>query len=1136
MKKTTIVHYYVLVSILGTFLMYNAKGQSVVNKTFSINLDKVKIEKALKEISTKTNVKFNYSSGTENFNAIISYNATNKRIIDFINEVLIPNGINYQEVKGSIVLFITKKNASNTIKQPDNPKLRVITGYVKDSVGLPLEGVTVKLKGTNISQITDKYGHYSINATNSDQVLVFSYVGCIDVEKKINTDNFIDIRMAQLANKLDEVIVIGYGTVKKSDLTGSVVKLKTDDIGNTPISSFDQFIQGRAAGVQVTQNTGAPGAGATFLIRGASSVSGSNQPLIVIDGYPVETGEQVLGPRTSTDNWSNSVPAANPLAAINPNDIESIEILKDASSTAIYGTRGANGVVMITTKKGKAKKDQVSFAVRGDYSVLPKKIDVLRTPDYIDYVNEARANSGLTPAYTASRKDSLSKVANFFWQDLIYQPALSVDNQLSISGGGDRTKYALSANYRKMQGIVKNSEFVTGSVRLSLEKQMTKSFKLSGQFTANLNVNNAAQQANSQGEPSGSIITGALNFSPITDPYAANDFDPNLSASGNPLTLITKAKNQSKSQVFLLNVKAEYKIIDGLTYLCNAGVNSTNSARNVFLPRGTFQGNQSNGLAVRSESENYNYLIENTFNYNKVIQKKHSVNAVLGYTYQQFTSTNLGFQVSNFTTEALEFYNLALGGSSTIPASAYQRSGLASYLGRVNYSYNNKYLFTITGRADGSSRLATGKKWDFFPAVAAGWNIHNEQFFHKNYWVNELKLRASLGQTGNQSIPVGSSLYRVGPTRTIVNGTTITTALSPSALGNDNLTWEKTDNINIGLDASFLNKRITFTADVYRRLTKGLLILLALPGSTGYNNYASNAGSVENKGLELSMNAKVLNKKLSWNIASNISFNRNKVIGLGNNAQIFGTNTYWIVGSVGFGQPISVAMAGHPIGSFFGYKTDGIYQNSTQVTQAPYDPANPQPGDIRYKDIDGDGEITLEDRTVIGNPFPKYNFGITNDFSYKGITLSFFIMGNIGQDVANMNRFPLDAMNTTTGYNIRKEAWDNRWRGEGTSNFYPAPQANGTVFSNRFSDFFIEDGSFVRLKNVILSYQVPLKKTAIIKNAKVFVTATNLLTISRYKGYDPEVSAQGNSALNAGVDIGVIPQYKTYSTGINLTF
>jgi len=1121
-----------LVMKIFTFLFLLAMQVSAKNygqETITINSDLAPIGKILKDIEKQTKYHFYFSNDEVNVATKVSLVVNDASISKVMDILLFNLPLEWKLLDDKMVVISTKKNYAINIDE-------FISGIVLDDRGLPIEGATISEKGTENKTVTNKNGEYKLKVKDAKAILIISHIGYNDQIIYSKNQKVLNITLNPTTQTLDDVVVIGYGTVKKSDLTGSVAKLKVEGNEDKPITTVDQFLQGRVAGVQLTQNSGAPGSGMSFLIRGASSVSGSNQPLFVVDGYPVETSDQNLSPRTSADFLSSSVPSTNPLAAINPNDIESIEILKDASSTAIYGSRGANGVVMITTKKGKSKKDQISYSIRGDYSKLPKKIEVLRTPDYIDYINEARINGGLNPTYTARQKDSLSSVSNYFWQDLVYQPALSLDNQLSISGGEEKTKYTLSANYRKVQGIVKNSEFSTGSVRMSLERQVLKALKLSGQFTANLNVNKAAQQSNGNGEPSGSVITGALNFTPLTDPYAANDIDPNLNASGNPLTLISKGKNVSRAQFFLLNLKAEYKIIDGLTFLLNAGGNSTTSVRNVFLPRGTYQGTVSNGLAVRSESENYNYLIENTLNYNKTLCKKHRVNAIAGYTFQQFTGKSLGFQVSNFTTEALNYNNLSLGGASTIPTSTYQVSGLSSYLGRINYTYDNRYLITLTGRADGSTRLAAGKKWAFFPAIATGWNLHNEHFFPKNDWVSELKLRASWGQSGNQSIGVGSSLDRISYIRTIVNGSNIATAFSPSSFGNENLKWEITSNINLGIDATLMNKRVTFSAEIYRRLTKDLLIVIALPGSTGYNSIATNAGSVENKGLEFTLNAKVLNKKLTWNISSNISFNRNKVLSLGNNAQIFGAGGYWSVGSVGLNQPLNIAMTGYPIGSFYGYKREGIYQNNTEIVKSPIDPIKPQPGDIKYKDVNSDGKITTDDRTVIGNPFPKYTFGITNDFSYKGFTFSFFIMGNIGQDVANMNRFPLDALITTTGYNIRKEAWDNRWRGEGTSNYYPAPRATGVIFSNRFSDFFIEDGSFVRLKNLTLAYQVPLKKSLFVKNAKVFVSATNLFTLANYKGYDPEVSSQGNSALNAGVDIGVIPQYKTYSAGVNLIF
>jgi TonB-linked SusC/RagA family outer membrane protein len=485
-------------------------------------------------------------------------------------------------------------------------------------------------------------------------------------------------------------------------------------------------------------------------------------------------------------------------------------------------------------------------------------------------------------------------------------------------------------------------------------------------------------------------------------------------------------------------------------------------------------------------------------------------------------------------TEALQANNFQLASTASIPVTTNQNWALQSVLGRFNYTFDSRYLFTLTARTDGASRLSEGNKWAIFPSIAGGWNVHKESFMKNQNIFDELKFRASFGISGNQSIGVGSSVDRVGTNRTVVNGA-ILTSLAPVALGNPNLGWETTRQSNVGVDMAILKNRIKFSFEAYSRKTQDLLINLALPGSTGFTSYAANFGKVENKGIEFDLDASILSGNFKWNTIANISFNRNEITQLGNGLQLFGAS-YLAVGSIGLGQPANTAIQGYPIGAFFGYKVSGVYQNTDEVLKGPKDPTNPTPGDIKYVDNNGDGQISLADRTIIGNPYPDFTFGVTNDFRWKEWSLSVFFMGNIGQDVMNLNRHILDALTFTTGTNMRTEAWEGRWRGEGTSNYYPQARNIGNAFRGRLSNFYLEDGSFVRLKNLTLSYNLPSKTVKWLRNAKVFVSGTNLITWTKYKGYDPEVSANATSSLSPGIDFGTVPQYRTFSTGMNITF
>ena len=1013
---------------------------------------------------------------------------------------------------------------------------RSVSGRVTDETGAGLPGVNVTVKNSARGTTTGTTGAFRLSVPDDNAVLVFSSVGYQKQEILVGNRTNLAITLKADDQTLNEVVVVGYGKVRRSDLTGSVAQFKNEGANERPAGSIDQLLQGRASGVQLTQTSGAPGAGVSFLIRGASSVTGSNQPLIVLDGYPIESNDRTLTPNSGANQWTTSVPPTNALANINPSDIESIEILKDASATAIYGSRGANGVVLITTKRGKSGRDKVTFSARTDISRLPKKIPMVGTRDYITYANEARLNSGQDSLYKATDIAALANT-DINWQDLIYQTAVSQDYQLGFAGGDDKTTYALSTNYTRLQGIIRNSSFDRGSFRLNIDRQVTPRLKLRSSINASMSTNKAAQQANSNGQPSGSTVVGALVFRPIDQPYSGEEDDPNPALSGNPLTLIQIQKDQSRSRLLLLNVAADYKIAEGLFFRFNGGANETTSLREAYLPRGTFQGDAVGGLAYRATASNFNYLLENTLSYDRQVGTRHRINAVLGYTWQSWIQRTAGNQATNFPNDNLGFYAFQIASSSEVPLTNTTQWALASYLGRVNYTFNDRYLITLTGRADGSTRLAAGNKWAFFPSVALGWNLHNEPFMSRNGFVSELKLRGSYGLTGNQAIGVGSTQSALGTIRTTVNGT-IVTSLLPSRIGNPDLRWETTRQLNLGADLGMLANRFRLSIEVYRRRITNLLLNQALPGSTGFTTIAANAGEIENKGLEIEAEARLLtaagNGKLTWTVTGNISFNRNRVLNL-NGLQLFGPN-YLSVGALGFGQPLHTAVAGEPIGAFFGYRLNGIYQNADEIKTGPTDPSNPTVGSWRYADLNGDNVINANDRTIIGNPYPLYTFGITNDLRWRGFSLSILVMGNLGQQLLNVNRYYTDALALSTGGNVSQRAFDNRWRGEGTSATHARPLAIGPAWRQRFPDFLVEDASFVRLKTLTVAYTLPAEQIRHLVTPKLFVTATNLLTFTRYSGYDPEVSAFATNALTPGVDFGVIPQFRTFSVGLSAGF
>ena len=1002
-----------------------------------------------------------------------------------------------------------------------------VTGKVTSANDdFPLPGVSVLVLNSNRGTATDLDGNYSIR-TGANDILLFSYVGFVEKTISIEKRETINVALVTSTSELDEVVVVGYGTVKKSDLTGAVSQFKPEDMEELPISSVDQMLQGRVSGVQITQSSGAPGAGLSFNIRGGNSL-GSNQPLIVIDGYPIDSnaGNNSLG----GDRSISDQPANNALTNVDPNDIESIEILKDASSTAIYGSRGANGVVLITTKSGKQGKDVISVNYRSDISSVRNKIDVLNSKDYINYRNEGATNDGLEPVFDADEIEALSGVNNN-WQDEIFQTAVSQDVQVSLTGGSSNSRYAAIANYYDNQGIVRNSNFKRGSIRLNYQRDISDNFNFRLNMAATKTGSDFQINSGREGLVSSNVITSALFFRPFDQGF--DEFgDIEQEVANNPLTILNLVRDERENTFVLSNFQSELKFTDSFSLKTNLGLNNNNGSRRAYFPRGTFLGDQREGYAFQANNSLFNYLIENTLNYVKDFGTSR-INAVGGYSWQAWQSRGIGTPASGFVNDNLTFENFESATSPGISNTRHQEWALSSFLGRINYSLLDRYLFTVTGRADGSTRLAAGNKWAFFPSAAIGWRIDKEPFMKNVKSINNLKLRASYGVSGNQNINIGATQNNLNTDRYPIGGTIINGYVLQN-IANPNLGWETTSQYNVGMDLGLWKNRVKLEANYYHKTTTDLLISLPIPSTTGFGSYIANSGEVQNNGLEIDLTARILTKKFKWSLLGNISFNRNemKSLGLlGDDALIFGPS-YLGAGNA-LNQPIHVAAVGNPIGSFYGYQVDGVYQNQQEVDQGAE--SNAKPGDIRFVDINDDGQITADDRSIIGNPNPDYIFGLTSEFKWNNLSLSIFIQGVIGNEIANLNNFRLDALSGTFN-NVRQVAYDNRWTGEGTSNLFPRASASGTFYGARFSNFVLEDGSFIRLKNVNLAYNLSNLDLDFLDSASIFLTGTNLITWTDYSGYDPEVNADFNSGLTPGVDNGTYPQTITVSLGLNLKF
>lgn len=1033
--------------------------------------------------------------------------------------------------------------AGNSNKLYDDIRVQ---GTVKDAAsGELLPGVTIKIKGRTTGAVSDMQGKFSITAPE-DGVLEILYLGYLKQEVSINNRSQINISLQSTASNLEEVVVMGYGTVNKSDVTGAISSVKLKDVNQTKSVSITEALQGKLAGVNIVTNTGEPGGAITFNIRGMTSVTGSNQPLIVIDGQPIESSFGSTSAGIALDGGAD-IPPADPLASLNTNDIASIEVLKDASSTAIYGSRGANGVVLITTKSGSSGKDQVVFSSRTDLSMLPKRLDVLNSLEYMQMKNEAAVNdgtfgNGIVTTYSDFQLDSISKAININWQDLVYRGAVAQDYQLSFSGKEKGFNYLLSGNYSDQQSIIDKAGFTKGGLRLNFEKNISPKLTVGLRSFLALADRKFGLQSNWTGILGSSVVMGAISFNPLQNPFDPETGEIDEDLANNPLTLLNSVTDRTSIRTVVSNFSADYKLNKNLTYSLKAGINEIYSLRNIYYPTGTFIGNSApGGSATNADNRNGNYLLDNLLSYKQLFAKKHSINAVGGFSYQQFYGKSTSVTNLGFPSNSLTFKNLASASFPGRPYNSSETRALQSIIGRFNYAFDRRYLLTLTGRYDGSTRLAPGNKWDLYPSVGLGWNVSNEKFFPDNSdFLSLFKLRASIGVTGNDNIAVGGSQTSYGLNFYPI-GSNIQPGFVLNNFENPNLKWEKTTKYNAAVDFGFMKDKLSLSIDYYNHITTDLLINLTLPGSSGSNNYFTNVGKIKNQGVDIESSYNISAGQVNVDLGTNFSVFRNKVLNLGQASTIFG-RTFFAGGAIVLGQSVTAAIVGQQISNFWGYKTNGIYQNQAEIDGDPSLAGNAtarsviKPGMIKYVDVSGDGQISGADQMIIGNPTPDFTFGFNSNVAYKKFSASINIFGSQGGELLNLNRWMVGSNHTNANYNSLRDAYEGRWRGEGTSNLYPRLTNTAVRLQQRFPDWMVEDASFLRLQNVTLGYDFSLPARLKMGILKVFATGTNLVTLTKYTGYDPNVSSFGQSSLNNGLDLGTLPQARSFSGGVTLTF
>ena len=1042
----------------------------------------------------------------------------------------------------------------------------LIKGTVFDQDRNPLTGATVRVKGMNEGSIADLNGDFTVRCKSLPATVEISFIGMAPKNIVVRSERELPLKviLEEMQNEIDEVVVIGYGAVRKSDLTGSVASVKGKDINESRMLSFDQAMAGRMAGVNITNTGGEPGAGISIQIRGVGSINSDSDPLYVIDGAPISKDAG-----TELGNIAVSSAIFNPLASLNPSDIQSIEVLKDASATAIYGSRGANGVVLITTKSGMEGKPRVSFSTYVGVGQVSKKIDMLEGQDYLDYMAYEREDADYVAKY-----DSLSNAPFHNWQDELYKNSITQEYNIGVRGGTKTTKYALSAAYTDQQGLVDNSGFDRFTLRARVDQNIGKSAKVG--------VNMTYAKMGQDGIPSGgSKDTGADVFQQVLSYRPANvrsNFDENGDLSGdynlqtNPKDYIAQVKNRLDNMRFTATTYAQYEFIKGLLFKTSYNINTTYTDKNIFYPPTVAAGASTNGRGINTWAKRFNWSWENILTYDVKLNKNHSLNAMVGYTMEAQNGRNFSIEANDYPEAflGLEGGNVGFGLLTSAPTVSDFRSTLISYLGRINYSYKGKYLLTASIRSDGSSKFPKGSKFAYFPSAAVAWNIHKESFMQpvKNV-ISDLKLRFSYGRTGNQSIPNYSSqsVYQdvyytfneaggLNPSSIMVPGIGVTSIANPK------LTWETTEQYNGGIDLSFFRQRLSVSIDAYYKKTFDLLLKRPLDFSTGFATMMFNSGSLENKGIELVINSiNFSTKDFTWTTAFNISFNRNKVLNLGKNAQLtFSAGNVY--------NEAFILEPGHAVGTMYGYVYDGVYQykdyknfyvnndpaqgmRSSTECQEIYNRAKagqeklelmdgqpkyagdvPLPGSAKFRDIVGDdGNVTSEDRTYIGNSEPKFQGGFVNKFNYKGFDLSVFMQFSYGNKMFVTNYFALQGYNSR---NMRKDIYDNAWRPYRESNAWPDYMIDS--YKTVPSGLYIEDGSYLKIKDITLGYTLPtqwLGKLGI-AGARIYVTGQNLFTFTDFKWYDPEIAS--SSPITGGMYKFVYPSSRTFITGLSIDF
>ncbi|WP_222439156.1 TonB-dependent receptor [Echinicola salinicaeni] len=1111
MTKYTLYGFLFQMLILNVVLAHKIEAQKIDEVYVSISFEEEKLVKVLQEIEIQSEFHFTIHEGDSYLKKKVSISSPRISIEDALKDISRQTGLSFQQVNNNISIRL------RDAKVPHFPKedvlFKEVKGKVTDENGEPIPGATVQVQGTTRGTVTDIEGKYSIDVDEGD-VLVFSFLGYEKQNVAVGSQSIIDVSLVPDTNSLKEVVVVGYGSVRKSDLTGAVASISSEDITQVnAVSNLAQTLQGQSPGVQVSQSSGQPGDFMRIKVRGTNSLGAGNDPLYVVDGLPLD----------------------GLTAQFNPEDIASISVLKDASATAIYGSRGANGVIMITTKKGKSGKAKVSYSAYYGMQSLRKKIDVINAAEFAQLQNEVAQNDGVELPWTQDEINALGSGTD--WQDLTYRKAPVQSHDLSISGGNEKTKYYSSFGYFNQEGIIRNSGFERMSFRTNIDHSFTEKLSFNTSFSIQNSKYNQAQFKSADG--GGGIPFTTMVMPPTQGVYAADGTYTRFTGvpwgQTNPVGLSDNWHNNDNNLRIIGNGSFGYEFVEGLKLKLSAGLDNGYNRSDIYYPsnislgqRSDADGNPIFGVASKAYSNSATFINENVLEYNKTFGL-HNIIALGGISYQSSRSQGLNSgNAIGFLSDIYENNSISSAVTKALPSSSFTDNKLMSYYGRFNYVYANKYYVTLTGRYDGSSRFSANNKYAFFPSGAVAWTLSEEEFLKSSDAISYLKLRASYGASGNQAIGNYQTLANLS-SRDVVLDNQLYTGFVLSTLENPNLKWETTKQFDIGVDLGFFNDKLLFEADYYNKKTSDLLLNVTLPGSGGFSSVLQNVGVVQNRGFEFMVSTENDFGNVHLSSSLNLTRNRTKVLDLGSDA--YGNPiTFKTIGTGGNWFPTIV---GQSMMQLYGYTVEGVYQTD----QEAIDNGEPSKGagDYRFKNWDGEGVVNdTDDRTVLTSLEPKFTFGFNNRLTYKAFDMSILLVGSYGNDI--VNEFRKYNLSLNGKWTPTKEFYNSRWQGEGSSNTSERPSSRaGSSVRDYANSLWVEDGSYLRVRDITLGYT--FKPTFLSQGSgsiRVYISAQNYLTFTKYSGYDPEVSWAAAS-IN-GWDRGNYPASKSITGGLKVNF